>query len=725
MAFTVLGMAVLPAVTARAETPISTDIVVYKANPGGIVAAVAAAKAGAKVVLVEPTAYVGGITAQGGLGASDVAHYETIGGLSREFFRRVGEYYKTTYGPDSQQLKDSRIRTLDGGRVEPKVAEQVYEELLKEQPNIQVIRKAALGSVQKEGTTLVSITCQKADGKSPLIIKGREFIDASYTGDLMAMAKVSYSLGSESRDQFGELYGMDKPGPQVQAFNYRIPVTKDPANRIPFEKPAHYDPNRYTEFVARYSKEAFPSPVNWSQYHLPNQKLDSNLADMPGFNWGYAEADPAARARLEADQRNFSLGYLYFLQNDPRLPQEVLEAHRLWGLCKDEFEDNGHFPREIYVRESRRLNAEYITRQQDLQDNRFKKDSIAVGSIALDCHAVQSPDPEFNKRNPLLRRGGGIMEPLRPYDIAYRSIVPKEAECGNLLVPVCLGATHVAWTSIRMEPVFMMTGEAAGLAAKLALDKRVAVQKVPVGELQAAMTKGGCIIHSYVEPTADFDWEPKNPKPGQPVHFFAKPILGTNPAKSYYWDFDGAGKIDSREKDPTKAFSADKGTLVTLVVEDSQGKKSKPVFKVIPVGRPEGDLQLNSNDEGVSGDTSRSARSLPHYGTGFGLDMGYDKGRVSKTYAPKLAVPGIYSLYISSSPGDSRSKNTLIKIDHDGKKDSVRIDQSQPDPLFGWVYVGDFSFRPGRPASVTIDNTGTEGVVIFDAVRWVLKQEGQ
>ena len=704
------------------DKQLQADVVVYKACPGGIMAAVGAARKGARVILVEPTAYVGGIVAQGGLGASDVANYGTIGGLGREFFRRCGDYYKATYGPQSQQLKDSRIGTLEGGQVEPKVAEQVFEEILKGEPNIEVIRGAVLSGVEKKGARIVSISCRKEDEAPPLVIAGKEFIDASYTGDLMAMARVSYMLGSESREQFGESHGRDKPGPQIQAYNYRVTVTKDPANRVPIEKPANYDANAYLADVKLWSKQTYPTPQCLFQYHLPNQKMDSNFADMPGANWDYPEASQAERSRLEVIQRDFSLGFLYFIQNDPRIPEDIRKANQQWGLCRDEFANNGHFPREIYVREARRLNAEYVMREQDTQEHRLKEDSIAIGSISLDCHATQKPDPDLPKRAPKLRISGGMMAPVRPYDISYRSIVPRRGECENLLVPVCLGATHVAWMSIRMEPVLMMTGEAAGLAAKLAIDHAVPVQEAPVSELQTELKKNGGILHAYVEAVPDFDWEPKNPHPGEPVHFFAKPILGTSPVGSYLWNFDGSGTINSKEKDPTMAFAASKGTLVTLVVRDTQGRLSIPVFKIVPVGRKEGDMQLDSDDDGVRGETERSSGSMPYYGDGFGLDMGFNKGRVRKTYTGNLGAAGTYSIYISSSPGGNRSKNTLVQVEHDGKRDSVRVDQSRTDPYFGWAYVGDFAFSGKHPANVTISNAGTEGIVIYDAVRWVLKK---
>jgi hypothetical protein len=697
------------------------DVIVYKASPAGIMAAVAAARLGAKVIVVEPTGYVGGIIGQGGLGASDVGNYSTIGGLSREFFRRTGDYYRTTYGPDSPQLKDSRIGTLDGGQVEPKVAAAVLEGFLKEQPRIRVMRNLLLASVEKTGSEIISIACRPPEGGAPMIISGKEFIDASYTGDLMAMAGVSSMLGSEGRAQFGESLARDSPGPQIQAYNYRVTLTNNPANRAPIQKPPGYTPSLYDGMSGLWSRQTFPTPQCWFQYHLPNQKIDANFADLPGTNWTYPEESPAERARLEARQRDFALGFYYFLQNDPRLPEANRTANSKWGLSKDEYPDNSHFPREIYVREARRMKAGYVMRQQDIQEDRLKPDSIAIGSLTLDCHATQRPDPGLSRRAPWMRPDGGVMAPVRPYDIPYRSLVPMRQECGNLLVPVCLGATHVAWMSIRMEPVLMMTGEAAGMAATLSLDHGAPVQDVPLAELQEELKKDGAILHAYVAPVAGFEWQPANPRPGEPVHFFARPVIGTNPVESYYWNFDGSARIDSREQDPTITFNSGKGSLVTFVVSDTQGHHSNPVFKVVPVGSKAGDIQVDSDDDNARGGTEKSASTSPYYGTGFGLDMGFDKGRVSQTYTAGAALAGTYSIYISSSPGANRSKNALVVVLHGGRTDRVRVDESRGDPIFGWNYVGDFSFDAVHPASVTISNAGTNGVVIYDAVRWVLK----
>lgn len=717
-----LGLAQLSFQKAGAED-VTADVVIYKASPGGITAALAAAREGAPVVLVEPTRYVGGIIAQGALGASDVAAYTTIGGLSRNFFQRVGDYYEKTYGADSQQLRDSLIGSFKGGQLEPKVGELVFEQLLKDQPAIRVIRQAPLIAVDKKGTSIVSLTCGEPSGKGTIKVSGKVFIDASYCGDLLAAAKVSYLLGSESREKFHESMGRDKDGPQIQAFNYRLPLTCDPTNRIAITKPEGYDPKKFESYLRNMDKRTFPPGGYSFQYHLPNQKLDCNFSDMPGFNWSYPEATLAAREEIERRQRANSLGYFYFLQNDPRVPQAYHDAVSEWGLCKDEFADNGHFAREIYVREGRRLNGVYVVRQSDLQQTRYKDDSIAIGSISIDLHATQ-PTAKAGEGQ-ILPNGGGF-QPVRPYDIPYRCLVPKPEECTNLLVPVCLAATHVAWGSIRMEPVFMMTGEAAGLAAALAVAEKIPVQKVPIATLQAALTKYNGLLHAAPEPIADFEWEPKHPKPGEPVHFRAKQVEGSPVATSFHWNFDGTGHVDSESPTATWTFKNNKATLVTLAVSGNDKKPSSLATRMVPVGDgTAGDVEMDSEDNtGVEcHGIDKSAGQIPYYGTCFYHDGKHDKGGTSVIYSPKIAQAGNYSLYISSVPARDRSTKTLVEVtDAQGKKE-VRVDQSNPGPLFGLIHVGDFNFAPDQPPKITISNADTDGYVVFDEIRLILNEK--
>ena len=264
-----------------------------------------------------------------------------------------------------------------------------------------------------------AISCRKND-TTQVVITGREFIDASYTGDLMAMAKVSYLLGSESCNQYGESLGRDIPGPQIQAFNYRVTITKDPGNRVSIERPPNYDPSTYNRFVGEWSKQTFPTPQCWFQYHLPNQKLDSNFSDMPGSNWGYPDTGSGRKIELEAVQRDYSLGFFHFLQNDTRLPEAIRKANLEWGLCKDEFTDNGHFPLKFTCAKRVDSTEPMSCVSRMLRQNRLKEDSIAIGSLSLDCQCDPAADPELPTRAPRLRPDGGLMAPVRPYDIPYR-----------------------------------------------------------------------------------------------------------------------------------------------------------------------------------------------------------------------------------------------------------------------------------------------------------------
>ena len=278
-----------------------------------------------------------------------------------------------------------------------------------------------------------------------------------------------------------------------------------------------------------------------------------------------------------------------------------------------------------------------------------------------------------------------------------------------------------------MEPILMMLGEAAGRAAALAAAGNVTVQNVPIGQLQAQLKKHGAILDPPLLPVADFDWEPKQPKLGEPVHFTVKAVAGASKAMAWNWNFDGGGKVNSQDETPTHVFTQNKSTLVTLVVADAQGKHSLPVAKPVFVGTGvAGDQQIDSEDAtGVvhSSFLERSMSQPPFYGVFFFHDLNLYKGKVFVTYTASLKQAGTYTVYLSSTAGKNRAKNVPVEIEvADGKK-SVCIDENSGDPLFGWIGLGTFKFTPGGPAKVTIRNDGTKSYVVFDAVRWVLQPE--
>ena len=479
--------------TSRGDEPVKADVVVYAGTPAGITAAIAAAREGRTVSLVELNNRVGGMVS-GGLTNTDIGQRWTVGGLAEEFLTRAVGYYKDKYGADSPQY----IACKNGRKYEPHVAELIFEQMLAEQPKIKVWKRHRYHSVALDGAKILSMTAEDPESKKKVTFEGEVFIDASYTGDLMAGALVPYRVGRESRAEFGEsLAGVSK-GPdsvvgtgdhRTQAYNYRVSITGTTANRVLFPKPGNYDPEPWREKFEE--KIVSGKMTKFLDLYISkagaNDKRDSNWNDLVGGNEGYAEGDWETRAKIEAKHRDYFLSMLYYLQNDPALPESFREDAKNWGLPKDEFADTGHFPFQLYIRESRRMLGKYILREQDLTENRQKADGICAGNYGIDCHGVQF----------IMVNGKRLIERTRhrsvdPYDIPYSSLVPIEP--GNLIVPVCISATHVAYCSLRMEPVYMMIGHAAGKAAHLAVENKTSVQDVDVPKLRSLLLKEGAVL---------------------------------------------------------------------------------------------------------------------------------------------------------------------------------------------------------------------------------------
>jgi hypothetical protein len=505
---------------AQATKSVEADVAVYGGTASGVIAAVAAAREGKTVVIFEPGKHLGGMVS-GGLGATDVGNAAAVGGYSREFFDRVRDYYVKKYGPQSQQVKDCS----GGFRFEPHVAELIFGEMLKE-ARVPVYFDQRLATATLDGTAIASITM-----KSSLIAKAKVFIDASYEGDVMARAKVRYAIGREGRDEYGEsIAGVQKFSPahqwpvkvsplangkkllplvqsepagapsagdkKTQAYNFRMCMTQDPVQRVPFPKPKNYDPARY-ELLARYLEKRPDVKVGqlMNPVKVPNGKTDTNnngpfSTDHIGANWDYPEADADARAAIRQDHVDYQQGFMYFLANDPRVPPALHKEMNAWGLAKDEFKDTGNWPHQLYVREARRMLGEYVMTQTDIMDKRVKDDSVGLGSYNTDSHHVQRVvgDDGF------VINEGDFQVRVLPYAIPYRSLVPKASECTNLLVPVCCSASHVAYGTIRMEPVYMILGQASGVAAAIAVDEKLGVQQVPYAKLGEKLKKQKAVL---------------------------------------------------------------------------------------------------------------------------------------------------------------------------------------------------------------------------------------
>lgn len=493
---------------AAAQSAAEYDVVVYGGTAGGAVAAIAAANEGLKTALLEPRRHIGGMVS-GGLGATDFGNKHVIGGMSREFFQRLGKHY----GEEISWY------------FEPHVAEQIFRDWLK-QANVEVFFEHRVAAVNKPDTRIASITMENS-----AVFTAKVFIDASYEGDLMARAGVSYTWGREGQEVYDEslagriehspyhqfsapvdpydqngnllplIYAGDpgRPGEgdrKVQAYNFRICLCNRKENQVPFPKPEGYDPARY-ELLKRYLAAAADLKMADLMIvsMMPNGKTDVNnkgpvSTDHIGGSWEYPEADYPRREAIWKDHEQYVQGFFYFLANDPCVPKPLQDEINAWGLAKDEFIDTNHWPHQLYIREARRMIGEYVMRQADLQTERAKPDSVGMGSYNSDSHHVQRipvKSGEWPGGGPGVLNEGDMQVPVRPYEIAYRALLPKRAECENLFVTGSVSASHVAYSSIRMEPQYMIMGHAAGIAAAQALRANQSIQDIDIPTLQARL----------------------------------------------------------------------------------------------------------------------------------------------------------------------------------------------------------------------------------------------
>jgi len=526
MIWSAAAIATLLATAAPAER---YDFVVYGATAAGVTAAVAAAREGLNVALLEPGDHVGGMVS-GGLSWSDVGREEVIGGMALEFAWRVGNIYKIRqYMP-----RGPRVWAF-----EPHVAERVFREMLSE-AGVRVYHRHRLrehDGIRKSGMRLLRIITENGAE-----FEAKIFADCTYEGDLMAQAGVSYTWGREGQDAYGEtlagvrernpkhqftvdispydehgqLLPLIQPGPRgqpgsadkkVQAYNFRVIVSSDPGNRVPFPKPRNYDPKRYellARLLAALEQKLGRSPVMTDVLkvdRIPNNKADINnngavSTDYIGGSWDYPEASYRRREQIWQEHMDYVQGILYFLANDPRVPKPLRDEMSSWGLAADEFVDTNHWPHQLYIREARRMIGEYVMTQKDLQTERTKPDVICLGSYNSDSHNVQRI---VNERG-FVENEGDMQVPVEPYQIPYRVMLPKRSEMTNLLVPVALSASHVAYSSLRMEPQFMMLGHAAGIAAALAAKSGRPVQEIDVKALQAKLLEQGAVFEYVPSP---------------------------------------------------------------------------------------------------------------------------------------------------------------------------------------------------------------------------------
>jgi hypothetical protein len=503
-----LGVAVLGFDTKPRPNPdLAADVVIYGGTSAGVIAAYTATLYGKRVLLVEPGRHLGGLSS-GGLGYTDIGNKYAVTGLGLDFYRRLGRYYGQ----------------FEAWTFEPHAAAQVFEQYIDE-ADVEVLYSRRLKSVEKEGARIRTITLEYAGGaRAPdLIVAGNQFIDASYEGDLMAKAGASYTVGREGNSRYGETIdgvqlrtehqfpdGVDPyvvPGDassgllpeisglgvepngtgdkKVQAYNFRMCLCQG-ARRLPIGKPDQYNPGRYELLIRLMERRPWKSLLDgFIISRMPNGKTDWNnrggfSTDHIGKNWDYPEASYERRAQIRKAHEDYQKGLLYFVGHDARVPEHIRREMQSWGYCHDEFLDTQGWPHQLYVREARRMVGEYVMTEHNVRGRAVVEDGIGMAAYGMDSHNTQRVVVNGMVKNEGDVQVGGFP----PYPISYRSITPKREEVTNLLVPVALSATHIAFGSIRMEPVFMVLAQAAAVAASMAIDTGVPVQQINVRGLQ-------------------------------------------------------------------------------------------------------------------------------------------------------------------------------------------------------------------------------------------------
>jgi len=669
------------------------DIVIYGGTSSAVAAAVQARRMGKSVIIVCPERHLGGLTA-GGLGWTDSGDKSVVGGVGREFYQRVKRHYDRPEAWKWQRPEEySRYRPQDDAIwvFEPHVAERTFEEWIREE-RVPVDRDRWLdragNGVKKDGPRIVSITMRSGE-----TYRGRIFIDATYEGDLMAAAGVTYHVGRESNAKYGEtLNGVQKanarshqftskidpyvrpgdpksgllprvddgdPGEdgqgdrRVQAYTYRVCLTRVPENRVPFPRPEGYDPFQY-ELLLRDLK-AGSRHVFGKFDPAPNAKTDTNnhgsfSTDNIGMNYDYPEASYERRREILAEHELYQKGYFYFLSTDPRVPADVRDRMSRWGLARDEFLDNGHWPHQIYVREARRMVSDFVMTELHLRRLQPTPKPVGMGSYNMDSHHTQryvarDPDGRAYVRN----EGDIQVDPGGPYPISYEAIIPRKDQCANLLVPVCLSSSHIAYGSIRMEPVFMILGQAAATAAAIAIDDGAPVQEVDYERLRRRLLADKAVLE---------DHGPLRPR--------------------------GSG--------------LDPGKLTGIVIDDVDARRTSSWLESTSVPGYVGRSYLHDDDAGKGG---RSVR-----------------------FEARVPERGCYEIRIAYTPHPNRATNVPVIVEAGGKTIAATVNQKRSPAIDDlWQAVGAVSLDANEQVVVTISNEATDGYVIVDAVQ-IIPRDG-
>ena len=659
------------------------DVVVYGATPGGIMAAIQVRRQGKTSIVLEPSRHAGGMTT-GGLGATDIGNKAAIGGLAREFYRRVKRYYDQPQAWRFQQRDEYRSPRQSAEEdtfwtFEPHVAQWVLRTMMEEAgvPLRLEQRLDRSRGVHKEGPRIKTIRMQNG-----AVYAARVFVDATYEGDLLAAAGVSFHVGREANAVYGEtLNGVQTrmavhhqlmprvdpyvepgnpasgllpgvhagpPGEEgsgdhrVQAYNFRLCLTDVPENSIPIEKPADYQPARYELLLRNF--EAGETRVPWSLTLMPNRKTDINnnhgfSTDNIGMNYDWPTADYARREEIFREHLSYTQGLLWTLAHHPRVPEHIRKEVSRWGLCKDEFVETGGWPPQLYVREARRMVSDYVMTQHNCQGRVVAEDPIGLAAYTMDSHNVQ----RYVDSNGFARNEGDVqVGGFPPYPISYRSIRPRKNECDNLLVPVALSASHIAFGSIRMEPVFMVLGQSAGSAACLAIEQQVAVQDIDYARLRRQLEADGQVL----------------------VWSGPRPATGRLPS-----DLSG------------------------IVLDDLDAEKVGP--------------------------WTHSTSVVGFVGHGYLHDNNTHKGECQVRFRRNLPE-GRYEIRVSYTPHANRANSVPVTIHHADGVTQRQINQQTATQKDGFVSLG--VFRVAGPCEVTISNQGTTGYVVADAVQFLLQR---
>lgn len=673
---------------------LSYDVVVYGGTSAGIAAAVQVKRMGGSVVVIEPSRRIGGLTT-GGLGQTDIGNKRAIGGIAREFYQRVRKHYDQTENWKWQ----SRQEYVDSGQsrsganedtmwtFEPSVALAIMNQLVR-QNDIPVVLEQRLDrtptsqdsnrvrGVISDGKRIVAMVTEGGQR-----YRGRVFLDATYEGDLLAGAGVSYTVGRESNELYSEtlngvqtnnaiyhqfvdgvdpyivpgnassglLPGIDANGPgvegsgdkRVQAFCFRMCLTDHPDNRIPFAKPDAYDPLVYEPLLRNF--EAGEKGMPWINSSMPNRKTDTNnrlafSTDFIGQNYDYPEASYTQRQQIAELHRQYQQGLMWTLANHPRVPQHVRQEVARWGTCRDEFERADGWQEQLYVREARRMVGATVMTQHHCQGREVASDAVGLAAYTMDSHNVQR---YVDAKGQLKNEGDVQVGGFSPYAISYAALTPQAAQCDNLLAPVCLSASHIAFGSIRMEPVFMVLGQSAATAAMQAIKADIAVQDVPYEALKEQLLADGQVLS---------------------------------------WSGPKRTSLQTLAPD----------TFEGIVVDDEQATRT--------------------------GFDSLSRAIGPIVGTAYRHDGNTDKGSQAIRFPVDIKQAGKYEVRLAYSPNPNRATNVPLHIHVGDKTQTLHVNQRLPANQPPFATIGTFDFPVGQVV-FEFTNADTDGYVVVDAIQ--------